>query len=187
MARYDNLVRLVGETKPRRIMEIGVYNGQNSKNMIREAVKHRSNVEFWGFDLFEVEKGSREEFIKVPPSIETVGQTLRGENAKVHLIKGNTLETLKDKSIPQMDFIFIDGGHSFETVESDWHNVQRLMHNKTIVIFDDYWTGPALTDPHWSQGGCKPLIDNLEGYSIEFLEPTDKFKHLWSTLVKVTQ
>jgi predicted O-methyltransferase YrrM len=86
-----------------------------------------------------------------------------------------------------MDFIFIDGGHSFETIQSDWDNVKHRMHDETVVVFDDYWTGPALTDPVYSQGGCQRLIDSLTGYQVEILEPTDKFKRIWSNMVKVTK
>lgn len=186
--RYRNLAKTISKIHPQRIMEIGVYTGGNSGVMIDEAVKHRNDVEYWGFDLFEVPEGGREEFIKTPHSIEKVAARLAGRGAEIHLIQGNTVDTMKDESIPKMDFIFIDGGHSYETIASDWSNVQRLMHDATVVIFDDYWTGPALdSDSKYRDGGCKPLIDALTGYNIEFLEPTDKFPHLWTTFVKVTK
>ncbi len=185
--RYRNLVKTISEIHPRMIMEIGVYTGGNSREMIREAVKHRENVEYWGFDLFEVPEGGREEFIKVPHSYERVDNKLSGLGAEIHLIKGNTVDTLKYNFIPKMDFVFIDGGHSYETIASDWSNVQRLMHDDTVVLFDDYWTGPALTHPKYKNGGCKPLIDALTGYNIEHLEPVDQFPHLWTNFVKVTK
>ena len=186
--RYRHLAQTCKDIHPQRIMEIGVYTGGNSGKMIDEAVKHRDDVEYWGFDFFEVIEGGKEEFIKTPWSIEKVTNRLNGRGAEIHLIKGDTMETLKDESIPKMDFIFIDGGHSQETIKSDWANVQRLMHDNTVVIFDDYWTGPALEpDSKYRDGGCKPLIDALTGYNIEFMSHTDKFPHLWTTFVKVTK
>ena len=43
------------------------------------------------------------------------------------------------KNLPQMDFIYIDGGHSLETIKNDWDYTKNLMHKGTIVLFDDYW------------------------------------------------
>jgi hypothetical protein len=40
--------------------------------------------------------------------------------------------------LPKMDLVFIDGGHSTETVATDWENVKDLLHEKSIVFFDDY-------------------------------------------------
>ncbi len=97
--RYRNLAKTIKEIHPQKIMEIGVYTGGNSGVMIDEAVKHRDDVEYWGFDLFEVPKGGREEFIKTPHSIEKVSKRLKDRGAEIHLVKGNTVDTLKDKSI----------------------------------------------------------------------------------------
>jgi predicted O-methyltransferase YrrM len=71
--------------------------------------------------------------------MEEVRRRLEKTSAKIHLIKGDTRKTLPMmlSFLPKMDFIFIDGGHSFKVVSSDWESSKRLMHEKTIVVFDD--------------------------------------------------
>jgi len=66
--------------------------------------------------------------------------TLEKTGAKVYLFKGDSRETLPRelKKLPKMDFIHIDGGHSYDVVKSDWENSRKLMHERTVVMFDDY-------------------------------------------------
>lgn len=183
--RYRNLVQIVAEIKPQKIMEIGTCTAGSAKKMIQEAVKHREGVVYYGFDLFETTEASAYEMTKVPLSGRQIRKKLDPLGAHIVLYKGNTRKTLWEMPLPQMDLIFIDGGHTFETIQNDWNRARQLMHDKTVIVFDDYWTGPALTHPIYRVGGCKPLIDNLKGYQVEILEPTDKFPHLWANMVRV--
>jgi hypothetical protein len=45
----------------------------------------------------------------------------QGPGAKIFLFKGDTREVLPKvvNTLPMMDFIFIDSGHSLETIEND--------------------------------------------------------------------
>lgn len=67
-----------------------------------------------------------------------------------------------------MDFVFIDGGHSVATIDNDWRHVLPLMHDGTIVLFDDYWD---TTD-----SGAKAVVDaiNKEKYDVEVLSIADR-------------
>ena len=75
-----------------------------------------------------------------------------------------------------MDLIFIDGGHTIETINNDWKYCQKLMDRNTVVIFDDYWNIVG--------SGCKPLIDSLDKnkFEVTILEPKDCFKKSWGIL-----
>ena len=79
-----------------------------------------------------------------------------GINAE--LIQGNTRETLPDYNGEEFDFAFIDGGHSIETIQSDWENVKRLMRPGGLVVFDDYYEGPIDTD----QFGANKVVECLK-------------------------
>lgn len=174
--RYRQLYSLIGEIRARNIMEIGTWRGKRAKLMILEAQKYfpREGVSYYGFDLFETlptEKLSKE-FSKQPPLMETVKNELSKTDARIILYKGDTKEVLPEMmpSLPKMDFIFIDGGHSLGTVQNDWDYASRLMHDGTVVIFDDYW--PEITD-----GGAKPIVDAIDRaiYEVEILPEYDIF------------
>ena len=123
--------------------------------------------------------------------IEDVRTKLESSGAKVNLFKGDTNITLgkQHKKLPKMDFIFIDGGHSIKTIENDWKHSRMMMHEKTVVVFDDYFKN---NEPEVRGVGCQTLINSLDKnkYDVEFLEPEDHFEKGWGTLnirmVKVT-
>lgn len=105
--------------------------------------------------------------------MEKVKKKLEKTGANIFLYKGNTKEILPKvvKELPKMDFVFIDGGHSLDTIKSDWNNVQKLMHNSTIVIFDDYYHNRE-------DVGCQKIIKGIDKnfYEVEILPIKDIFK-----------
>ena len=68
----------------------------------------------------------------------------------------------------KMDMIFIDGGHGWENIQTDWDNVQPLIHEKTVIVFDDYW----LPELNW---GSNRIVDNLdmEKWDVEVMPLSD--------------
>ena len=148
----------IRSNKCKRIMEIGVADGENARTMVMVAVRNflPKKVEYFGFDLFENDDDSRMELVK---------QKLRETGCTFTLFKGNSIETLPKKveTLPKMDLIFIDGGHSYETVKSDWENSRSLMHDETGVFFHNYdFSGP------------KRVVDNIsrEEYQVEIIHPS---------------
>lgn len=158
--RYKFLFLLIEQRKPRILLDIGVHNGKRSSQFIQTALKYSPDFQYFGFDLWE--EMTQDEFQDehlYPKKMKTkeeadllIGESL--SKSQYRLIQGNTRETLSDKTLPVADFIFIDGGHSLETISSDWSNCQRLMNDDTVVVFDDYWHGNY-------SSGCASLIDSL--------------------------
>lgn len=175
--RYDQLFDLAREMTPSNIMEVGVWTGERAKKLISIASKHKdaSLVSYYGFDLFEIMDSDKfkKEVSKQPPKIDETREKLSKTRANICLYKGDTVEVLPKvwESLPKMDLIFIDGGHSLETVKNDWIYSSKLMHEKTVVIFDDYW--PERTD-----AGAKPIVDSIDRsiYHVEILPISDHFK-----------
>lgn len=145
---YAPLFRTLEEQPCRNIMEIGVFDGTSAIPMIKQAAKlvPEEEIHFFGFDLFEemTPQLRNEEFSfqgKLPPKIDDVQKMLESATkAKITLIRGNTRQTLKQtiKTLPKMDLIYIDGGHTIETTRNDWQCSSKLMHKDTVVYFDDY-------------------------------------------------
>ncbi len=145
---YEPLFKTLAEKPCRNIMEIGVFDGNSAVPMIKQAAKlvPEEEIEFFGFDLFEemTPELRSEEFsfqTNVVPKMADVQKFLESKTkAKITLIKGNTRKTLKQsiKTLPKMDLIYIDGGHTIETTRNDWQYSSKLMHKDTVVYFDDY-------------------------------------------------
>jgi predicted O-methyltransferase YrrM len=110
-----------------KIMEIGIYTGQNAVSMVQTAIERATapqEVEYYGFDLFW------------NASSDQVGRKLEKLGCTFELFEGNTLETLPRSvtSLPKMDLIFIDGGKSLKEAMSDWENSELLLHDRTGVF-----------------------------------------------------
>lgn len=167
--RYAPMYRDIVETRPGTILEVGTNDGLNAVRMMRLAMQSRPDASYYGFDLFEDlgDQDFRSEFALRAPSKAQVEQHLRSNGvASAILVAGDTRVSLNGADLPQMDLIFIDGGHSDETVTSDWKHCRKLMHDRTIVYFDDY--------PNWGIGPVVDAIDRQE-YDVAIMAEYDEF------------
>lgn len=191
--RYWHIFRAIKRIRPHRIMEIGTWSGDRALKMIKLAQKYYpyGEVEYYGFDLFELMTLNKfsNEVSKWPPSMAEVKTKLESTGARIFLYRGDTVDILPStlKNLPKMDLIFIDGGHSLETIANDWLYSSMLMHSKTITIFDDYWLNR-------SDAGARISVDsiNRNEYNVKKLLITDHFKktvfgELTIKLVQVTR
>ena len=157
--RYVQLLDIVRESKARRIVEIGTWNGARAVQMIQEAAKTHPmrDVEYIGFDLFEQQTGEmhRKEFSKTAWPADLVRRRIRATKCMKAIIPGPTSKTLKMMAV-RGDLYFIDGGHSIETIASDWAEIEKYMTDESIAVFDDYYHGD-----HPAGIGCNITIDNL--------------------------
>ena len=123
---HSYLNEFIRENRCRKILEIGVYNGENARSMVETAIQNVPpyEVEYYGFDFFSHINTSR------------VGRRLDETGCRYRLYKGNTMDTLPEavKTLPKMDLIFIDGGKSYREAWSDWENSLLLMHGRTGVF-----------------------------------------------------
>jgi hypothetical protein len=185
--RYVNLFRSIYQRRCRSLVEIGTWNGMHAEQMIRVAAARWGvgAVRYTGFDLFEdlTEEQFRQEYSKRPPSYQEVLARLEKTGARITLHRGNTRQTLPraSEALRRADLVFIDGGHSIETITADWDAVQRAMSPGTTVLFDDYYPDPS---PELDGLGCQTIVDSLDQarYSVEVLQPTDEFPQPWGTL-----
>lgn len=174
--RVQQLFEQVRNNKAKNILEIGVFGGGTALSMIKiaQTFYKAEDINYYGFDLFEdlTEEQYKMEISRRPPTEDEVKTKLLKTGANINIYKGNTLQSLPAtwESLPKMDVIYIDGGHSVETIDNDWKYTSKLMGPNTVVIFDDYW-------PNRIDGGCKPLIDSLNRdiYKVEILPVVDRF------------
>ncbi len=212
MNRYQNLFDALNEIRQRRtklrLLEVGTYDGVRASHLLKTWIDGGPTftAEYYGFDLFEdmTKELTAAELSKsrLPPSRseaqKRIAASVKGGAVGLVLHKGNTRETLHKEcpSYSPMDLIFIDGGHSLETIASDWDAVKQLMDKDTIVLFDDYYDNRE-------DFGCRheigrigeiekfPIVGDatfVPKYKVELLDPMDRFDHtnLDVRMVKVT-
>jgi hypothetical protein len=159
--RYAQILILILLNRPKRILEVGVYSGRRSKEMIEASLIFNNNIFYFGFDLFDKFKSKIliKEFSKKPLSRKTISRKLKG------LCSIKLFEGYSDKTLPMLlkenktiDFAFIDGGHSIKTIRNDWDNIKKIINKNSVVIFDDYYSDKKLSEKF----GCNKIINNLE-------------------------
>ena len=176
--RYSNILLLIFFYRPKSIVEIGVYKGVRSKEMIQAAKIFNKNIEYFGFDLFEMinKKIQKKELSKIPYSKKDIQNKL-SKHAKVKLFKGYTKKTLDKLKNKKVDLIFIDGGHRLSTIQNDWIKSKKFQKRNTIIIFDDYYLNNKKIIKNY---GCNQVVNKIsdKNYTKKFFFFTDKFIHL---------
>lgn len=166
MNRYQELIHLCWAINPKRVLEIGTWNGDRAIQLCARG------AEYVGFDLFEdaTDETDYEEMnVKAHHNRKDVEEKLDKADVKHILIKGNTKETLAryNGRREPFEFVFIDGGHSVETIRSDWENVKRLTTKGSVVVFDDYYEGPIDTTKY----GCNEVVKDLNHFLSQSADP----------------
>ena len=172
-------LNIVNEHKPKVFLEVGVFCGVTARNVC-ELLKeiHKNEFRYVGIDLFG-EKVSQDEVTpnylnkqkfsnplknlfynfllrKNLNSYESVQNFLKNFSKNVTLIKGNSNIILRNLDLKDIDFVFLDGGHSFETVFDDLNLIyKKISSNKGVVILcEDYEDATYIT-------GVKKAVDKF--------------------------
>ena len=158
--RYSIILSTIFYYKPKSIIEIGVYRGVRAKEMIQAAQIFNKNIEYFGFDLFEMinKKIQRKELSKIPYSKKDIKNNL-SKYAKVRLFKGYTSKTLDKLKNKKVDLIFIDGGHRLGTIKNDWKKSIKFQKKNTIIIFDDYYLDNKKIIRNF---GCNLVVNKID-------------------------
>ena len=144
--------------KPKFFLEVGVFHGVTARNVCELLYQiHGSSFQYIGLDLFEVNNENKSEIIpntefsnplkkiyfkyikkQDPYSISAVRDLLKKFKNNVNLIKGNSNIILKKIDMSKIDFVFLDGGHNYETVLNDLKCCNEVVKNNGIILCDDY-------------------------------------------------
>ena len=144
--------------KPKFFLEVGVFHGVTARNVCELLYQiHGNDFQYIGLDLFEMTNENTLEvipniefsnplkkfyfkFIKKqdPYSILAVQDLLKKFQNNVNLIKGNSNIILKKIDMSKIDFVFLDGGHNYETVLNDLNCCNEVVKNNGVILCDDY-------------------------------------------------
>lgn len=139
--------------KPEVICEIGTHDGKSAVQFVDYCLKLNPKLSYVGYDVFDAVKDN-EQFHEKEINGKGAGKYRTAKNNLTHrqskykkfkfkLLKGFTQQTLTQAVY---DFVYIDGGHSYETVKHDYYKVS----GSKVIVFDDYQTE-----------GVKHFVDEL--------------------------
>jgi len=144
---------------PKTFLEIGVFHGVTARNVCELLFKsHGNNFNYIGLDLFEESDENKNEIIpnttfssnpvkqfyykyikkQNPYSLEAVEELLNKFKNNIYLIKGNSNKVLKKIDMSKIDYVFLDGGHEYNTVLNDLNCCMDVINNSGTVLCDDY-------------------------------------------------
>ena len=144
--------------KPKVFLEVGVFHGVTARNVCELLNSlHGNEFKYLGLDLFEQNTENKDEIIpntkfsnplkniyfkyikKLNPySLEAVKDLLKKFKNNVSLIKGNSNVILKKIDMSKIDYVFLDGGHDYQTVKNDLNCCREVIINGGTVLCDDY-------------------------------------------------
>jgi SAM-dependent methyltransferase len=169
----ETFLKEVLNKKPKSFLEIGVFHGVTARNVCELLYQiHGNDFKYVGLDLFEKSDENKFEVIpstnfknpfkkfyhqyitrQDPYSIEAVSNLLKKFKDQVHLIKGNSNQVLKKMDMSKIDFVFLDGGHEYNTVVNDLNSCIDVLKFNGSILCDDYNLGSA--------PGVKKAIDEF--------------------------
>jgi predicted O-methyltransferase YrrM len=169
----ETFLKEVLNKKPKSFLEIGVFHGVTARNVCELLYQiHGNDFKYVGLDLFEKSDENKFEVIpstnfknpfkkfyhqyimrQDPYSIEAVSNLLKKFKNQVHLIQGNSNHVLKKMDMSKIDFVFLDGGHEYNTVVNDLNSCIDVIKFNGSILCDDYNLGSA--------PGVKKAIDEF--------------------------
>ena len=149
---------------PKNVLEIGVFCGVTARNTCDHLNKiNGKNFSYIGVDLFGGDQSEKKDeveptFLKDQKfsnplkniyynyilkeklnSIKSVNKLLKKYSDNIRLIAGDTNKVLKEIDLQNIDFTFLDGGHSYQTVMNDLTILYGSMKDKKkVILCDDY-------------------------------------------------
>ena len=73
-----------------------------------------------------------------PYSLEGVSDLLKKFKENAYLIKGNSNKILSKIDMTKIDYVFLDGGHAYETVKNDLDSCLEVINSNGTILCDDY-------------------------------------------------
>ena len=148
----------IAKKKPKTFLEVGVFHGVTARNVCELLYNiHGKEFKYIGLDLFEENDENKDEIIpntkfsnplktiffkyikrQNPYSLEAVKELLNKFKDNIHLIKGNSNKILSKIEMKKIDYVFLDGGHEYNTVKNDLECCKEVILNNGVVLCDDY-------------------------------------------------
>ena len=171
-------------SRPKKFLEIGIFQGVTARNICELLYKiHDNNFKYIGVDKFDLDEKKNNEIIpsnnfknplkqfyyqyiikENPYSLKSVKNLLKKFDKNIDIFKGDSKVVLPKIDLSEINYVFLDGGHSYDTVINDLINCKVVVENNGVILCDDYDLSYA--------PGVKKAIDEFvakEQYDIKIL------------------
>lgn len=132
-------------------IELGAYKGKSTSYIVTEIVNNNKNVNFITIDTFKGESGStdKEEIIAykkvdVSKMYEEFNENTKHLKDSFKVIVGKSDDSSVNFDDDSVDAIFIDAGHSYESVYNDIKSWLPKIKNGGIISGHDYGSWPGV-------------------------------------------
>lgn len=172
---------LVSKNNPKKVFEIGTFDGRTTLNIAnncpREAKVFTLDLPKKDLDVtgLKIEDGDKKFVNK-----DHIGhRSLSAENSKITQLYGDSATFDWAPYNNAIDFLFIDGSHSYDYVMKDSLTALKIVKDQGLILWHDYdnrfWPGltTALNELYSTRPEFKGLR-HIEGTSIVFLQHTRK-------------
>ena len=178
----EHFLNEIASKKPKNFLEIGVFHGVTARNVCELLYSiHGDDFKYVGLVLFGENVQNTDEIIpntkfnnplkkiyfeyilrQDPYSIEAATYLLKKFERNTHLVKGNSNNLLKKMDMSKIDYVFLDGGHAYETVKNDLESCIPVIDNNGTVLCDDY-------DLSYAPGVKKAIDEFIEIYKYKII------------------
>ena len=206
--------------KPKKFLEIGIFKGVTARNICELLYKiHDNNFKYIGVDKFDLDEKTNNEILpnnnfknplqqfyyqyiikENPYSLKSVKNFLKKFDKNIDIFNGDSKVVLPKIDLSDIDYVFLDGGHSYDTVINDLINCKVVVENikyvtKVIPQYTlDYVENLNLIKPNyvvhgddWKNGVQKKtrdrVVKTLKKWSGKLIEPKYT-KNISSTEIK---
>ena len=137
------LYRIIQKNKIKRILELGLGDGQRAVRMIEMAQRQspECRISYAGTDLFE----SRSQTTRPGVTLKAAYQMLGATGARIHLIPGDPFSALSRtaNTLSGTDLVVISACEDQQSSERAWFYLPRVIHPNSLVVREENRSGGA--------------------------------------------
>ena len=178
LAEIAVMSKLVKRYNPQRLFEIGTFDGRTTLNLAANA---SAEAEVYTLDLpkdklsetnLPLETGEEKYIDKTESGVRFLGTDCQQQITQLY---GDSATYDFSPFFNTVDFIFIDGSHSYQYVLNDSKRALELLHNgQGVIIWHDYgkpwWQGlTTALNEMYAEGKEFKNIQHIQGTSLVYL------------------
>lgn len=164
------LASLIGNLRPRSVLEIGTHVGYSTKIISDSLVKAKvENAKITTVDIIDV-NSDRGPWFELGEELRPRERITCGEKIKLEFIQSDSVEFLS-KTTQEFDFVFLDGSHEGGKIYQELKSLKKCLNQSATILIHDYFPNRR---PLWSNSkiiygpvmACEKLLVEEELLSV---------------------